>query len=323
MGLCGCYPACACQLEAGNDLVSVTGTGDSTDPYVISGVETAFGLVNDDGGLIVTAGGPYGHTPHLNLRLEDSGTIALVVTPTGLRAELLNAPSGGGGVPTGAFFPYLGNLAPPGYLMMSGPNYDNYVPAVDHPALFALVGHMGSGGVDPGDGTFKVPSVEDMVVIGQGTLGPLGTTGGVMDVTLGASQIPNHGHGIFDPGHGHAGSTVSIASDGVHNHEPATARDSDFVTVDDPVTGADFVPVDIGGAGVRSTWVSIPTYNQPASPQQGNRAFTSNDGTHQHIGSTVSIAGAVTGVAVLNSTGGGGSHTNMQPYFVSNYIIKD
>lgn len=322
-GMCGCYPACSCQISAGNDLIQITGDGDpATGGWEVFGVETPFALNNVDGGLDVTPAGPYGHEPMVNVRLEDSGTIALSVSPTGIRADLLSAPSGSGGVPTGTPLPYLGNVAPPGFLMASGPNYAGYVPALDHPALFALIGHMGSGGVDPLDGTFRVPDYSDRVGIGQGTLGPLGTPGGQADVILGVGQIPNHGHGVFDPTHGHPGSTIATSLDGLHNHEPGTARDSEFVTVEDPLTGTDFLPVDIGGAGARATWISIPTYDQPAAPQQGNRTFTSNDGSHSHTGSA-SIAGAATGVSVLDMVGGGGSHTNMQPYIVQNVIIKD
>ncbi len=323
MGLCGCYPACACQLEAGNDLVTITGTGDSTDPFVISGVETPFSLTNDDGGLDVTPDGPYGHEPRANLRISDSPTIALVVTPEGgLSADLIVAPGEGGGVPTGAFFPWLTNVAPSGYLMLTGPNMAGYVDYGDYPALFAVVEHTMSGGVDPMDGTFYVGLPDDSALITQGTLGGIGTLGGVMDVTLGATQIPNHGHGVLDPGHGHAGSTVTIVSDGAHEHEAGTGGNAFFVTVND-IAGEAQREITEATVSPGNTF-SIPTNTGTGASdfEQGTRGFTSNDGGHVHAGSSVAIADATTGVSVIDMTGGGASHTNMSPYFVTNYIIK-
>jgi hypothetical protein len=176
-----------------------------------------------------------------------------------------------------------------------------------------------------GDGstTFNVPDGSDRYPLGfDYTLAgdQLGTLAGDDTFVLGIGNLPQHAHGatvndtghdhpvaISDPGHDHGGVT---GNDGVHNHEPGTARDSEFVTVEDPLTGPDFFPVDIGGAGVRSTWVSIPTYGGPAAPQQGNRSFTSNDGLHDHTidsdftGITADASPATTGVTVtIGNTG--------------------
>lgn len=322
MGLCGCYPSCACQVEAGNDLVTVTGTGDATDPFVISGVETPLALENVDGGLTIQQLGPYGHSSRINLKFEDSDTIALGIGANGLFATLLNAPGEGGGVPTGTPLPWLANVAPAGYLMLSGPNKAGYVDIADYPALFAVIDHKLSGGVDPMDGTFYVGFPDDSTLITQGTLGGIGTPGGVMDVTLGASQIPNHGHGVSDPTHAHPGSTLYIDPDGQHQHDGAGAN-QDFIVENSSPSSYEYLHIDATNVDTAGTFRMPSNGVEGGLSKKPNReALTYPDGQHDHAGSSITVVAAATGVAVLDSTGGGGSHTNMQPYVVVNYMVK-
>jgi len=171
-----------------------------------------------------------------------------------------------------------------------------------------------------GGGTFNLPLIDDDDFIKQMAVGEgLGTAGGESLTNLTIANMPPHEHvgtTATDSGHGHAGSTASSASTSTatttitmdpvasHNHEPGTARDSEFVTVDDPLTGPDFVPVDIGGAGARNTWVSIPTYNsQIGQAQQGNRSFTSNDGGHTPTGTASTSVSTSTGTSVTIAPG--------------------
>ncbi|MBC7671902.1 MAG: hypothetical protein H7247_05725, partial [Polaromonas sp.] len=222
-----------------------------------------------------------------------------------------------GGVPTGVSLPYFGDTAPDGFLMQSGPNYAGRVSQVDFGGLFSIVEFR--GGPDLGDGTFQIPYLGDRFLVGQGSWGGVGTAGGVAAVTLGVGELPSHGHGVSDPGHPHGAGTTIVGS-GAHYHEPGSARDSEFVTVLDPLLGGDFRPVLIDGTGAPSTYVSIPTNSSPTNPQQQNRSFTSTDGLHLHAATTV-VSGASTGVSIL-AEGGGGAHENRPPYMVTNFIMK-
>lgn len=306
MGLCGCYPACACQVEAGNALVTVTGTGDAADPFIISGNETAFSAANDDGGIEITPQGAYGHSPRFNLRLEDSETIALAVTETGLSAHLLLAPGEGGGVPTGTPLPTLGIVAPAGYLMLTGPNRAGYVDMDDYPALFAVVGHSLSGGVDPGDGTFYVGFPDDTFLVTHGTLGGVGTTGGENEVTLTEAELPPHDHDATD-----VDGFTSPA--GAHSHTPGTV-DRSFVTVETATLEQVRIAEDSNG-NIDIVVCANDTVVEPGVDwTQQNNANTSTVGDHAHD--------APDGGVTVGNAGSGEPHNNMPKYVVTNFMVK-
>jgi microcystin-dependent protein len=143
-----------------------------------------------------------------------------------------------------------------------------------------------------------------------------------MDVTLGASQIPNHGHGILDPGHGHPGSTIYIDPDGNHQHDGAGSN-HDFVVEDAAPSSFEYLHIDATNVDTAGTFrMASNGVEGGLSKKPRREANTYPEGSHDHPGSSIAIAGATTGVAVLDSTGGGGSHTNMQPYIVVNYMVK-
>lgn len=86
MAGCGCVGTCDCFIE-GQGTVTVTGSGDVTDPYVVTGTETEFDLVSTTNALAVTAGGPSGHTPSIDIVLDPDGTAPVEVTPAGLKID--------------------------------------------------------------------------------------------------------------------------------------------------------------------------------------------------------------------------------------------
>lgn len=304
MGLCGCYPACACQMRAGNDLVSVTGTGDANDPFVVSGVETPFSIQPLNTAIAYEQAGPYGHAPKLGVRVENSPTIALSMGPGGLSAHLLQAPGAGGGVPSGTPLPTFANVAPDGYLMMTGPNRAGYVPINSYPTLFGVLGHM--LGPDRGDGTFYVGLPDDHFLVTQGTRGPIGTKGGEAEVPLGEQHLPPHTHPATD-----IDGLDSPA--GEHSHTPATAGRS-FVTVDT----ASLTQVRVKEDGTGNVDLVVSANDTTAEPgvnwTQRNNGATSTTPNHQHDDAD----GGVT----VGPTGGGQSHNNMPPFVVVNYMVK-
>ncbi len=302
MGLCGCYPACACALTAGNALVTIVGDGDpASGGWVVSGVETPLALGNDDGGVAVTLAGAYGHASRLNLVAEDSDTIALSVTPgVGLQAFLLNAPAEGGGTITGMPVAWLSNIAPLGYLMMSGPNYANYVSIATYPELFAVIGHMGSNYVDPLDGTFKIPDMTGKSIIGGGGAYALGQTGGAATVALAETELAAHAHSATDI-------DGFTSSDGAHTHTPATAGRS-FITAETATITTKRVAENGAGA------IVVAVSPDGADFVQLNNGSTTSNGAHAHD----TPDGGVT----VGSAGSGTAHENMPPFLVGNWIIR-
>lgn len=319
MGLCTCTPTCACAIHAksaadgGTELLTITGNGNTdSGGWELDVKETLFAAVNDDGCLDIAVGGAYGHAPHFNMKLAQSETIGLQATADGIRADLISAPAGAGGLPPGVPMNYLGDVAPAGFVMASGPNYAGFVSIANHGGLFGVIGHSANGGVDPGDGTFKVPYLGDRFLVGQGSWGGVGTMGGLAAVTLALAELPSHGHGVSDPTHDHP-ATTTITSGGGHTHDAGAAGERSFVTTDTetPQTAA------ISTAGSDDIIVEV---GLEATPRQTNNQATAPGGTHTHPASTA-VTMAATGVTVLNN-GGGGAHENRPPFYVTNVIIS-
>lgn len=87
---CNCGGVCACVLSGANGL-TVTGSGNAGDPYVITPPsETAFTAANTDGGLFIAPGGTNGHAPVINLRIDPTGTAPVSVSPSGLKVDCCN-----------------------------------------------------------------------------------------------------------------------------------------------------------------------------------------------------------------------------------------
>ena len=78
--------------------------------------------------------------------------------------------------------------APAGWLVCQG----TFVPQVTYPTLFALLGHAFNAGVDPLDGTFKLPDLRDAFPRGANTEPDRGLTGGATTHTH--TVVGNQGH---------------------------------------------------------------------------------------------------------------------------------
>lgn len=244
------------------------------------------------------------------------------------------------------------------------------VASIDSPYTLSLNAVATSSGVSDvrvypygnGDGadTFNLPLIGDDEFVKQMAPGEgLGTGGGSSSTTLAIANLPPHEHPgttATDSGHGHPGSTassgststvtsMSIAMDSVpsHNHQPATARDSNFVTVlkagfdaadyiaIPTVAGLSYNPGTGDGALLKTEAVSIPT--EPDADAgiidyaQGNRAFTSDDGGHTPTvdsatgtvttttGTTVTIASGSANIAVDVAVEGSGTAFENRPAF--------
>lgn len=83
-----------------------------------------------------------------------------------------------------------------GYLRTDG----TFKRQADYPGLFAAIGHVHNGGIDPRDGTFKLPLYDGLTLVGAGrafgtgTERRLGTTFGTETHRLTVGEIPAHFH---------------------------------------------------------------------------------------------------------------------------------
>ena len=149
---------------------------------------------------------------------------------------------------------------------------------------FALVGT--TYGAGNGSTTFNILNLKGRVPVGldaaQTEFDALGETGGAKSVTLSASQMPVHNHGLTDPGHGHA------VHDPGHSHS---------------LNGRNNPTAD--GVGVE--WTQVFDIGR--------------SGGVNASGTGISIGGSGTGIFLQNA-GGGLAHENMPPYVTVNYAVR-
>lgn len=194
-------------------------------------------------------------------------------------------------VPIGAMAMWATVNAPGGWVLCQGQELDQ---VGTYAALYAVLGSTYNiAGV--GVGKFNVPNLQGNVPVGAGSGYALAQKGGASTVALSAAQIPAHAHG---PG------TLVTDTEPVHGHNMSSSN-----------AGGPAVAVVTGGIAVSHGGVAI---NGPAVQRGGDAGFYGRfgvdpGGAHAH---------AVNGGSTANNTGGGGSHSNLQPYQVVNYIMK-
>lgn len=187
-------------------------------------------------------------------------------------------------VPIGAIQAFGGETAPEGWLICDG----SVVSRETYSDLFKVIGiTYGSG---DGSTTFNLPDLRGNVAIGVSNDYALGDAGGEKTHTLTIDEMPVHTH--TQDSHNH---TL-----GDHSHSVQRALG---------VTGSGTWAGEQGGA------LSGTAYKY-AHTQVSGTAITTVTATGKNNGNTGGK------VATNQNTGGGQAHNNMQPYVVTNYIIK-
>jgi microcystin-dependent protein len=192
--------------------------------------------------------------------------------------------------------PFAGSSSPTGWLLCDG----SLKSQTTYSALFALIGTT----YGPTVGSdFRLPDLRGRVPVGLDNMGgtdadrltvanTLGDSGGVQTVTLDDTQIPSHIHGATGLTIGTTGST--------HSHD---AGNYDGSGINNAVLDNTSSPI--------AQYQGL--YANSGSPANSRiKATASNDSAHTH-----NITGSVSA-----TTAGGGPHDNMQPYILTNYIIK-
>lgn len=187
-------------------------------------------------------------------------------------------------VPPGSVFPYVGNVAPAGYLMCDGEQYD----LSTYPRLYSAIGF--NFGVGTSSTMFRVPDFTDRTIVGYNPsdidFDTVGKLGGEASVVLESKHLPSHRHYIATGSHSHIAYTstndANITSSYYNNNRDGkNSGYSTTSTADDDY---------------QSNWSHTHTYT---SPNQSHYHDTSSAG-------------------YLNPT----AHENRQPYRRMNFIIK-
>ena len=254
--------------------------------------------------------------------------------------------------PAGVIVPYAGSSAPTGYLVCDG----SAVSRTTYADLFTAIGT--TYGAGDGSTTFLLPNLKGRAIVGvdaaQTEFDALGETGGAKTHTLTSSEIPSHTHSdgtlATDTAAAHSHSDGTLATDTAAAHSHGTG------TLATNTTGSHSHAslVDAGGAAVNvvsDASLSFSVLNNVVNTgattgvprnltlNQTKYSSTSTTGSHSHtLSGSTGDAGShshdVTGstgtggshshdvTGSTGSTGGGGSHNNLQPYIALSYLIK-
>jgi len=209
--------------------------------------------------------------------------------------------------PVGSVMPFWGTVLPPGYewpnsqtLSSAAANYPEYNSIIGSGLTPDLRQRTVFGTDLAGSASARITAAESGV---DGTV--LGAAGGVQSLVLAVSDLPAHHHNITSigvggasAGHTHSLSTGTADAGGAHSHTTTA------------------VPGQQGGA----------TGGGGATDAQAAAALTSSsDGSHSHAlsGSTGGASAdhnhALTGT--VDDEGGGGTHNNLPPALIMNYIL--
>ena len=219
--------------------------------------------------------------------------------------------------PVGMIAPYGGSNDPAHWLICDG----RAVSRTDYAELFAVIGT--TYGTGNGSTTFNIPDFRGRTAIGAGTgtadgatNHQLGQTNGTETVKLTDAQVA-HGHSFTNPKYKATGGAVeekaAVTSGAMSANSTHTHKTSVYGT---------------GSAG-NGTGTAYNLYLSLAGTQNlttdsANLAHTHSIPAHTH-GFTQPTISVDTNGSVANLSGASSTrtaHSNMQPYTVTNYIIK-
>jgi microcystin-dependent protein len=185
-------------------------------------------------------------------------------------------------LPCGSVVPFAGSIAPSFYLFCNGQG----AATTAWPTLFGLIGYTYGGSGT----TFNMPDLKGRVPVGAGagaglTTRTLASIFGAENV---ATPLPQHAHGVSDPGHGHGNDA--------HDHHNDGANGNVFA-----------ISIGSGTDGVVSS----------GTPGRTNFiTYTSEDSV------TIGIHSGGSNIGIQNNGTPGATHSVVQPSLALNYLIK-
>lgn len=287
---CGCGDRCTCSVIAGSN-ITVTGSGDTISPYIITAAESNFAATNGDGAIHITAAGPQGHTPDFEVNVSPDGGNLLSKHSNGLYVD----PAGAIAVARfiGEIIEATGLSTPA--LTLEADAGEHAVTAF--PLLASEYGATGAGdGVWdnhpqlglPATGNFRVPDLRDRQTIGQGHIGAVGATDGITETSRSNA-------------HTHTGSA--------HTHG-LTAASVSGSTTDHAFT----IETGVGGGATQSVWDDVGVAAGDPGSINAVSVVSSIASTHHHD-FAVAVGGST------DSAGGGATSSATIPYAVVRKVV--
>jgi microcystin-dependent protein len=197
--------------------------------------------------------------------------------------------------PAGSLMPYIGSVAPAGWLL-----HNQTVVGADalYPALWAVAPAGWKSGSN-----LAIPNLADTLVAQTGgSAAALGVVGGSMTTTIAEANLPPHAHGI---NHDH-GSVTSSTESADHSHSGTTSLNGDHEHGAD--FGLEYILQTSGGGG--------SVFASGSGVSVNSSTTTANNGTHSHTMTTGGISANHTHSVDLpnfvgNSLNGAGTSTAM------------
>jgi microcystin-dependent protein len=220
--------------------------------------------------------------------------------------------------PTGALTAFAGSDAPTGWLLC----YGQALSRATYAALFAVIGTTyGSGN---GSTTFNIPDLRGRVPVALDNMGgtdadrltvanTLGDFGGEEKHLLIVSEMPSHSHLVgtlansAESSHSHGVGTIATNNTGAHTHNSGN----------------------YDGFGINNETVAAGGSYQGliVSGSPNSRVIAQSNGNHTHTMSGSTGTGSshnheISGSTASTPTDSALPHNVMQPYILTNYIIK-
>jgi microcystin-dependent protein len=194
-----------------------------------------------------------------------------------------------------------------------------FVSQATYPTLFGRLGHTYNAGVDPGNGTFKLPDKRGRVSVGADTMGTAQGAAGRMPNTNRA-RGQNHGeeqHALSvaeTPTHTHAAGVLQVVA---HDHafvNPVHVNNGRLLLLD-PRDGEMDVLGHTDFSGIPGGGVSVVDLGAPGSLTHERYTTTTNQSAPVVNGSTGDKNGSGSGAAAT-------AHNVVQPGEIDNWIIR-